>query len=155
MTDNVTVTPADPTMPAARALIAALDRYLGGLYGPDDNHLLDPERLKAPDIRFLLARRDGVAVGCGALRLDVPGGYAEVKRMYVDPACRGQGVASAILSALSETARTAGLPLLKLETGEKQVEAVALYRRLGFTPCARFADYPCRGASLFLEKRLD
>ncbi|MFV3074443.1 GNAT family N-acetyltransferase [Niveispirillum fermenti] len=155
MTGAVTIAPADPTMPAARALIAALDHYLGGLYGAEDNHLLDPERLRAPDIRFLLAVRDGVAMGCGALRLDVPGGYAEIKRMYVDPACRGQGVASAILSALAQTARASGLLLLKLETGERQVEAVALYRRLGFTPCASFAEYPCNGASLFLEKRLD
>lgn len=153
MTD-ITIAPADPTMPEARALIAALDHYLIGLYQPEDNHLLDPEQLKAPDIRFLLARVDGVAVGCGALRLDGEG-YGEIKRMYVDPARRGQGIAKRILDALESVARAEGLSLLKLETGNLQVEAVALYARLGFTPCAAFADYPGGGdASLFMEKRV-
>lgn len=152
--NSILVAPADPTLPEARALIAALDQYLAALYQPEDNHLLDPERLAAPDMRFLLARRDGRAVGCGALRFD-PEGYAEVKRMYVDPVHRGRGVAGAIMAALEELARQEGIGLLKLETGDLQREAVGLYRRLGFTPCGAFSDYPCGGtASLYMEKRL-
>lgn len=152
---SITVDLADPTLPEARALIAALDTYLGGLYQPEENHLLDPEQLKAPAMRFLLAWRDDRAVGCGALRLDPAAGYAEIKRMYVDPAHRGQGIASAILARLEDLTRTAGIDLLKLETGTLQQEAVSLYRRLGFTPCGAFGDYPCGGdASLFMEKRI-
>lgn len=151
---RVDITLTDPTGPDASALIAALDDYLNSLYCPEDNHLLDPEQLRAPDMRFLLARVEGVAAGCGALRLD-PGGYAEVKRMFVRPDCRGRGLATSIMAALEALARAEGIGLLKLETGELQAEAVALYRGLGFTPCASFADYPCNGASIFLEKRLD
>lgn len=152
--NSILVTPADPTQPDARALIAALDLYLGQLYQPDDNHLLNPEQLKAPDMRFLLARRDGRAVGCGALRLD-PAGYAEVKRMYVDPVHRGRGIAGAIMARLEELARAEGITLLKLETGNLQREAVGLYRRLGFTDCGAFGDYSCGGsASIFMEKHL-
>lgn len=151
---SMTVTLSDPTAPEARALIAALDHYLGQLYQPEENHLLDPEQLKAPDIRFLLARRDGRAVGCGALRID-RSGYAEIKRMYVDPVHRGLGIAGSIMAALEELARVEGIGLLKLETGDLQREAVGLYRRLGFTPCAAFGDYPCAGsASIFMEKQL-
>ncbi len=153
--NDINIALADPTAPDARALIAALDHYLIGLYQPEDNHLLDPEQLKAPDIRFLLARADGVAVGCGALRLFPGEGYAEIKRMYVDPAHRGRGIARRIIAALEDMARAEGLSLLKLETGHLQVEAVALYHRLGFTRCGAFADYPCGGdASLFMEKRV-
>ncbi|MBP7334399.1 GNAT family N-acetyltransferase [Niveispirillum sp.] len=152
--NNITVIPSDPTAPDARALIAALDHYLGQLYQPEDNHLLDPEQLKAPDIRFLLARRDGRAVGCGALRID-PSGYGEIKRMYVDPIHRGRGIASSIMAGLEQQARAEGLGLLKLETGTLQREAVGLYRRLGFTDCGAFGDYPCGGdASIFMEKKL-
>lgn len=152
--NSITVTLSDPTLPEARALIAALDHYLEQLYQPEDNHLLDPEQLKAPDIRFLLARRDGRAVGCGALRIDADG-YAEIKRMYVDPVHRGRGIAGSLMAELEAVARSEGIGLLKLETGDLQREAVGLYRRLGFTPCAAFADYPCGGtASIFLEKRL-
>lgn len=151
---SIDVGVADPTLPEASALIAALDRYLGQLYQPDENHLLDPEQLKASDIRFLLARQDGHAVGCGALRID-PAGYGEVKRMYVDPARRGQGVAKQVMAALEQVARAERIGLLKLETGALQPEALALYRRLGFTPCGSFGDYPCAGgASLFMEKYL-
>ena len=150
----IEVTLADPTQPEARILIAALDRYLGELYQPQDNHLLDPEQLRAPDIRFLLARLDGAAAGCGALRID-PAGYGEVKRMYVDPSLRGQGIAKQVMAALEGLARHEGIAVLKLETGALQAEAVGLYRGLGFTPCDSFGDYPCAGgASLFMEKRL-
>ncbi|MFV3130220.1 GNAT family N-acetyltransferase [Niveispirillum sp. KHB5.9] len=153
--NSIHVTLADPTQPDARALIAALDLYLGQLYQPEDNHLLDPEQLRAPDMRFLLARRDGRAVGCGALRLDPAAGYAEVKRMYVDPVHRGRGIAGAIMAQLEELARAEGIPLLKLETGDLQREAVGLYRRLGFTDCGAFGEYSCGGgASIFMEKHL-
>lgn len=150
---HYTVEAADPTLPEARALINDLDRYLGELYQPDDNHLMAPEQLKQPDIRFLLARRDRRAVGCGALRIDAEG-YAEVKRMYVDPVHRGRGIAALIMGKLEDAARAEGITLLKLETGELQREAVRLYRRLGFTPCGVFGDYPCDGASIFMEKRI-
>lgn len=151
---HFTVELADPTLPEARALIADLDHYLGELYQPEENHLLDPQQLKSPDIRFLLARRDGRAVGCGAIRIDADG-YAEVKRMYVDPVHRGRGIAGLVMARLEELARADGIRLLKLETGELQREAVGLYRRLGFTPCGSFGDYPCGGgASIFMEKQL-
>ncbi|OYQ31772.1 hypothetical protein CHU95_21845 [Niveispirillum lacus] len=151
---TISVARSDPTAPDARALIAALDAYLGHLYQPEDNHLLDPEQLTAPDMRFLLARRDGRAVGCGALRID-PSGYGEIKRMYVDPVHRGLGIAGSIMSALEQLARAEGIGLLKLETGEPQREAVRLYQRLGFTRCAAFGNYSCGGgASIFMEKTL-
>src|SRR2546425_13024897 len=70
-------------------LLAALDAYLESLYPPESNHIRDVDALCAPDIRFFVARREGEAVGCGALRIDSTG-YGEVKRMFVHPEARGQ-----------------------------------------------------------------
>src|SRR5438874_12079207 len=75
-------------------LISALDGYLSSLYPPSSNHFLDLDQLAHPDIRFFVARRDGVPLACGALRIAPE--YGEVKRMYVAPAARGEGWGRAI-----------------------------------------------------------
>ncbi|SNT06382.1 MULTISPECIES: GNAT family N-acetyltransferase [unclassified Azospirillum] len=147
------ITLADPRSAEALALITALDAYLDTLYPPEENYLLDPDRLAQPDIRFLLARLDGQVVGCGAIRLD-PDGYGEIKRMFVQPAWRGRRIAEALLAGLADIARQQGLTRLKLETGPAQQAAVRLYERAGFRPCGPFADYPDNGASLFMQRLL-
>src|SRR5258706_16392799 len=82
-----------------RELTAALDAHLSSLYPPESNHFLDIEQLAAREVRFFVARRDDAPVGCGALRID-RSGYGEVKRMYVAPEVRGQGVGRAPSPAL-------------------------------------------------------
>jgi putative acetyltransferase len=146
---------------AVRALLAALDDYLGSLYAPQDNHILGLDALLAPSVRFLVARLDGRVVGCAAVRLmtgePATGGepYGEIKRMMVDPSARGQGVGAALLARLEEALRAEGLRIALLETGSQQTEAVRLYQRFGYRPRADFAGYPDNGLSLFLEKRLE
>jgi putative acetyltransferase len=110
-----------------------------------------------PHVRFFLARRHGAAVGCGGVAL-FPG-FAEVKRMYVRDTARGQGVADAILAHIEEEVRSAGLSLLRLETGTRQIAAMRLYARMGFRGCAAFGDYArmapnAIATSVFLEKRV-
>jgi GNAT superfamily N-acetyltransferase len=58
---------------------------------------------------------------------------AEVKRLWVDPARRGQGVGLALMDALEAAARDLGYATLRLETGPKQPEAIALYAGSGWT----------------------
>ena len=65
-------------------MIKALDCYLGSLYPSGSNYLLDVDSLMGEDVKFLVARVDGQAAGCGALVLGQPG-YAEITRMYVKP----------------------------------------------------------------------
>lgn len=89
---------------------------------------------------FLVARRDGEPVGCGGLRRLDPR-TAEVKRMYVVPARRGTGVAAAVLRALEDEARAAGMTRLVLETGTGQRAGMRFYEREGFTPCACWGAY--------------
>jgi putative acetyltransferase len=141
-----------PRLPEAAALVAALDRYLGTLYPAESNHLLDLDSLASPDVRFFLARIEGRAVGCAALRL-APA-YGELKRMFVLPEARGRRAGRLLLQRIEEETLAADRTVLRLETGDRQPEALRLYRATGFVPCGRFGDYPDDPLSLFMEKRL-
>jgi putative acetyltransferase len=135
------------------ALLSGLDAYLEALYPPASNHILPIEALCAPNVRFFVARRDAAALGCGALLIE-HAGTAEVKRMFVAPAARGQGVGFQILRCIEQRAAREGLALIRLETGIHQVEALALYRAFGYAVCGRFGLYCADPLSVFMEKRL-
>jgi putative acetyltransferase len=150
---DVVVERASPRMAMARELIAALDDYLNRLYLADRNYLLDVEALCAPDVDFFVARCDGEIAGCGALRR-LDDSCAEIKRMYVRPGFRRQGVGRAILLALESHARASGVARLVLETGVDQPEALALYERHQFVRRGRYGEYRGDLTSLFFEKTL-
>lgn len=89
-----------------------------------------PEVLAEPtELLAWLVVRDasGAPLGCGALC--APG---ELRRMYVRPAARGRGVGRALLAALEDEARAAGLEELVLHTTDALVEAHALYAAAGY-----------------------
>jgi putative acetyltransferase len=124
--------------PAAQTLIAALNAELTKQY-PEERatHF----RLTADEVAaFLVAYRDSVPVGCGAMRRLDPT-TAELKRMYVDPAARGEGIGGTILAALESEARKIGVKRLVLETGIRQHAALRLYERRGFRNIALFGEY--------------
>lgn len=146
--------------PGVSRLLSQLDAYLAELYAPEDNHVLDEQALRAPDVTFLAAWLDGVPVGCGAVRRmpaeaatgDVP--YGEIKRMFVLPRSRGQGIAGQILARLELTVATEGLTRFLLETGRDQLAALRVYERCGYVRRGPFGGYPDNGLSVFYEKRL-
>jgi len=128
----------------------------GAAYEAHQRHGLSIEQLFQPNVRFLLARLDGLAVGCGGVA--VFDDYAEVKRMYTRPAARGRGVAKALLRRIEDEARRANKSVLRLETGTYQREAIGLYKRMGFRPRGPFGPYAAKPAgnietSLFFENR--
>lgn len=102
---------------------------------------------------FMLAIAGQTALGCGAVR-KIDERTAEIKRMYVAPAARGSGVGRTLLAALESEARRLGAIRLVLETGARQPEAVALYRRAGFVPIRRFGEYRDSPLSLCMAKAL-
>jgi putative acetyltransferase len=129
---------------------------LGEAYQAHQRHSLSIEELFEPNVRFFLARLDGLAVGCGGVA--VFDDYAEVKRMYTGPAVR-RGVAKALLQRIEDEARRAGKSVLRLETGTYQQEAIGLYQRIVFRsrgPFGPYAAIPARNieTSLFFEKEL-
>ena len=150
---RVRIEPASPRLPEARELIAELDAFLGALYPPERNYLLDVESLCSPEITFFLARCDGVPAACGAVRrLDAAA--AEIKRMYVRPQYRGHGIGRAVLLALEEQARRLGVSVVLLETGTSQPEALALYERQGYQRRTSYGEYRDEPTSVFMEKRI-
>jgi putative acetyltransferase len=141
---------ADPAAASIRPLLAALDAHLAGLYPPASNHGLSIAAMQAANVHFVVAERDGKAVGCGALRLDES--YAEIKRLYVVPEARGEGIGHCLLAHLEELAATSGRLLVRLETGVAQPEALALFERAGFSRIAPFPPYRPDPFSVFMEK---
>jgi putative acetyltransferase len=131
----------DPRKPDVSKLIRDLDQMFHRLYPAESNHLVDIETLASPDIHFFVARRDGEAIGCGALWHRDPA-YGEIKRIYVRPEARGLKLSKLIMARLEEDAREHGLKAMKLETGTLQPEALGLFAKWGFTRCGPYADYP-------------
>ena len=142
-----------PDSPEALAFLAAADARSASLYPGESRHGLSRAALLAADVRFFVARRDGRALGCGGYVL-LDEHAAEMKRLFVDPAARGQGVGAALVQIIERTAAREGVTVLFLETGIKSDEALRLYRRLGFEPCPPFAAYKLDPLSVFMMKRL-
>jgi GNAT superfamily N-acetyltransferase len=127
--------------PVAAALVdAVLAEYVGRYGGEGDGTPVDPAQFEPPAGAFLVAWLDGQPAGCGGWRTH-PSGAAEIKRMYTVPSVRGRGVAMALLRALEESARDAGLKRVILETGHLQPEAIALYEKAGYVRIPNFGHY--------------
>jgi putative acetyltransferase len=155
--DTITVEPVQTATDEVRALIDELDRTLAREYLPEQQHGLRLDTIFQPHVRFFIARLDGRAVGCGGVA--VFGSFAEVKRMYVRDDARGRGIARALLARIESEARSNGIGLLRLETGDRQLDAIRLYERAGFRRCDAFGEYAsmtpqATATSLFLEKQL-
>ena len=109
--------------------------------------------LQASNVRFLVVRdANGRAVGTGALALD--GDSGELKRMWVIPAARGQGISKIILAVLEACARGEGVRTLRLETGVENHAALGLYTKAGFKRRDPFGDYRADPLSVFMQKEL-
>jgi len=155
----IDIRPTPPDHPQVRALIDELDAYLASLYAPEDNHILDLEALLHPSVIFLGAWDGDTVVGCGAVRL-MPGEtethgarYGEIKRMYVQPARRGERIAQSLLDALEGELRGQDVDRALLETGRDQTEALRLYGRCGYPEPHTLGGYPDNGLSVVMEKR--
>jgi putative acetyltransferase len=97
-----------------------------------------------------LALRDGVPVGAVGLR-DLGDGICEMKRLYLDPCTRGDGLGCALAGAIIEAAGTLGYHAMRLDTVVGHHDAaITLYRRLGFREIRPYYDNPIPGA-LYME----
>jgi putative acetyltransferase len=149
----VHITLETPDQPEIHALLAASDAYMASLYPPESNHLLDVSALMRPEVKFLVARIDGRAVGCGAV-VESGKGWAEIKRMFVSPAARGKNIGRLLLKELESIAARRGITRLRLEMGISQPEALGLYRSAGFLDIGPFGSYGPDPLSLFMEKAI-
>lgn len=146
---------ADPCSPEALDLLREAAREARALYpelfppgSPEPGNVPTP-----PGGLYLLAWRNGQVVGSGAFR-PLEAGWAEVRRMYVLGSMRRLGLAWALLERLQAEALARGYQGLRLETGERQQPAMALYERFGFAPIPPFGPYVGDPTSRCYEKRL-
>ena len=139
--------------PVAQALIGRVQQEYVQRYGGPDGAVVDAAEFAPPAGLFLVAEVDGVPAGCGAWRVHAPG-VVEVKRVYVDPAFRRRGLARRLMSALEESAASAGHTAVVLNSGGRQPEALALYAGLGYTPVPGFGVYAHAPGAVFLGKDL-
>lgn len=154
--EAVTVELADPATEPGAGLLASMEAEIDALYEDRTGSIhtdsaTSAREMSPPGGGFLLMRIDGDAVGCGGLkRLDDD--TCEIKRMYVAPEWRGRGLSGVLLDALEEHARGLGYARVRLDTGDRQHAAAALYERAGYR---RIADYNGnRLARLWFEREL-
>lgn len=112
---------------------------LAGMYGP-------------PKGAMLLLSNDGAFVGCVGLRA-LPDNYAEMKRMYIQPAHQGKGLGRLLLAAFIARARALGYKAIRLDTVPALDRALALYRKFGFYEITPYRHNPAADA-IFMELTL-
>jgi ribosomal protein S18 acetylase RimI-like enzyme len=103
-----------------------------------------PGEYAPPRGRLYLALTEGVAAGCAALR-PLAHRDAEMKRLYVRPACRGSGLGRALALRIVEDARALGYDFLRLDTLPQMKAAQRMYEALGFRDTAPYNDNPVAG----------
>jgi len=101
----------------------------------------DAEEISPPHGLLLVARRDGVPIGCGCLKRTGTD-TLDLKRMWVDPRERGHGVGRVLLERLLGEAEAFGVDQVRLDSNHRLSEAIALYRSSGFVEVPAFNDEP-------------
>lgn len=154
--DEVVVRDADPDDAAALSCVSSyyqqLLATLPDALRPDmlPLPLPDADKYRPPDGAFLIAMSDDLPVGCVSLRPLDPG-IGEVKRLWVNPIARGQGLGRRLMRAIEDRARAIGLTRLQLDSNTALTEAIALYRSDGWTDIAPYTTPP---ANIWMAKRL-
>jgi putative acetyltransferase len=145
----------DLECPQAKLLIQALNLELAACYPePGANHFsLDGKEVAPQNGAFLIGYLAAAPVACGAVRCIAPR-IGEIKRMYVVPSARGRGISKILLAALEDRARKLGVGRLVLETGTRQLKAIALYQKAGFDVIERFGEYVGSQLSICMGKDL-
>jgi ribosomal protein S18 acetylase RimI-like enzyme len=104
-------------------------------------------KMLGPRGRVIVARAGDAIVGVGTMK-PVTDDIAEIKRVYVRPGARGQGIARAIMARLLDDARTERFAMVRLETMDFMRQAIALYRSIGATETAQFDESEAAAAGV-------
>jgi GNAT superfamily N-acetyltransferase len=139
--------------PAAHVLIEELQQDLTRRYGGPDETPLEADEFAPPRGAFLVAYEGEQPVACAGIKASLPETF-DLKRMYVRPAARGRGLARALLGELESTALELGGRRIRLETGDQQPEAVALYASAGYARIPGFGFYAGEPGNICFGKEL-
>ena len=152
---SVEIRPVDPEHPDAQhclaEYVAELNRRSTRPFDPSVGATAHPQEVRPPAGQFFVVYLNGEPVGCGAIKhhVDAP---AEIKRMWISPDARGQGLGRRLLEELEACAKAGGARIAHLETNGVLTEALGLYRSTGWVEVPAFNDEPF--ADHWLEKTL-
>ena len=135
-------------------LVAAFADEIASLYpgwNPTIGPTAEPHEFRPPKGSFIVGYLDDKAVACGGVKL-LGDSVAEIKRIYVDPECRGQQVARHLLDHLEAAARELGCTIVRLDTGNNQAGALPLFHGAGYREIPDYNDNPY--ASYWFEKTI-
>ncbi|MDR7129218.1 GNAT superfamily N-acetyltransferase [Algoriphagus sp. 4150] len=148
----ITLSRTDSSNPDFIVLVKLLDAYLAEKDGQDHgyyNQFNTIDMLK----NVVVCSENGIPVACGAIK-EFDGNTMEVKRMFTKPEARGKGLASRVLKELESWTSELGYKSCVLETGKRQVEAVELYKKRGYSIIPNYAQYIGIENSLCFQKKL-
>ncbi len=138
---GIGIEPVDPGSARAQACLeryfAELGERFEGGFSQDIGCAVSLEEMRPPRGLFLVASARETTAGCGALVIRVPG-VAELKRMWVSPAFRGEGLGRRLLEELESRAVSLGCQRARLDTNKSLTEAIALYRSAGYLETVPF-----------------
>lgn len=119
-----------------------------------DDHPFYAQYNKIDKIKYVVvAYENEKPVSCGAIK-EYAHSIMEVKRMYTLPECRGKGIASKVLMELEKWTAELSYEKCILETGKKQPEAIALYKKNGDKIIPNYEQYAEMENSVCFEKRI-
>ena len=133
-------------------LVGQLDAFLAEINGADHAFYNQFNAILALQ-HVVVAYAEGQAVGCGAFKPHGDG-TTEIKRMFVDPAQRGRGIAQAVLADLEAWSRELGFQTCVLETSVKLPTAVQLCTQSGYERIVNYGQYLDVPDSVCFQKKL-
>ncbi len=148
----LTLRRTDSTSPDFVQLVAQLDRYLTLRNGDADAFYAQFNKIDALRNTVVAYDQHG-PVGCGAIK-PFDERSTEIKRMYVLPDRRGQGIAATVLTELEQWSRELGYTRCVLETARDFTDAVGLYSKYGYRVIPNYGQYVGVEDSVCFEKIL-
>lgn len=146
----ITLLRTNSSHPDFKSLVQHLDVYLAEMDG--EAHNFYSQYNKIDNLKeVVLAYKNNEAIACGAFKL-YDTDIVEIKRMYVNPICRGEGVASMVLMELEDWAKELGFKQAVLETGSKYKDAIALYLKNGYEQIPNYGQYVGSNLSTCFKK---
>lgn len=138
----------DVVDPAGDEAVRAMQTYFAELaarfpdgFDPGDTLIVDASAMRRPTGSFVVARSDDTVAACGGVqRHDAT--TAEIKRMWVDPGWRGEGLGKRMLTRLEAEVESLGYDNVVLDTNDTLTEAIAMYERAGYRSIERYNDNP-------------
>jgi GNAT superfamily N-acetyltransferase len=133
-------------------LVLELDRDLAKKNGETNDFFAQYNKIDLIK-NVVVAFNNSLPVGCGAMK-EFDKSTMEIKRMFVPIEMRGKGVAVKVLNDLENWASELGYKKCVLETGDKMLEAIGLYKKSGYKIIKNYGQYENVKSSICFEKEL-